>query len=93
MKGDIPVNASGGLLSGIPVTVAGTSRVVEAVWQLQGKGGKHQVHGAKIAVAHGTGGLCGQMHCVLVLEKGGKKNVAASSNCWRGDDEAYFEKT
>lgn len=72
MNGDIPVNPSGGLLSGIPVTVAGMSRVAEAVWQLQGKCGKHQVAGAKTAVAHGTGGLCGQMHCVLVLEKGGK---------------------
>jgi acetyl-CoA C-acetyltransferase len=72
MKGDIPVNASGGLLSGIPVTVAGTSRVAEATWQLQGTAGKHQVPGARIAVAHGSGGLCGQMHCVLVLEKGGK---------------------
>jgi acetyl-CoA C-acetyltransferase len=72
MKGDIPVNASGGLLSGIPVTVAGTSRVAEATWQLQGTAGKHQVPGARIAVAHGSGGLCGQMHCVIVLEKGGK---------------------
>ncbi len=72
MKGDTPVNASGGLLSGVPVTVAGTSRVAEAAWQLQGKAGQHQIPGAKIAVAHGTGGLCGQMHCVLVLEKGGK---------------------
>ena len=72
MSGDIPVNPSGGLLSGVPVTVAGMSRVAEAAWQLQGKCGKHQVPGAKTAVAHGTGGLCGQMHCVLVLEKGGK---------------------
>ncbi len=72
MSGDIPVNPSGGLLSGIPVTVAGMSRVAEAVWQLQDKCGQHQVAGARIAVAHGTGGMCGQMHCVLVLEKGGK---------------------
>lgn len=72
MKGSLPINPSGGLLSGIPVTVAGMSRVAEAVWQLQGKAGEHQVDGAKRAVAHGCGGLCGQMHCVLVLEKGGK---------------------
>lgn len=72
LKGDLPVNPSGGLLSGIPVTVAGMTRVAEAVWQLQGKAGEHQVQGAKRAVAHGCGGLCGQMHCVLVLEKGGK---------------------
>ncbi|MBN1376254.1 MAG: thiolase family protein [Dehalococcoidia bacterium] len=72
MKGAIPVNASGGLLSGVPVTVAGSSRVAEATWQLQGKAGKRQLSGVKRAVAHGCGGLCGQMHCVLVLEKGGK---------------------
>jgi len=72
LKGELPVNPSGGLLSGIPVTVAGMTRVAEAVWQLQGKAGEHQVQGAKRAVAHGCGGLCGQMHCVLVLEKGGK---------------------
>jgi acetyl-CoA C-acetyltransferase len=72
LKGSLPVNPSGGLLSGIPVTVAGMTRVAEAVWQLQGKAGEHQVQGAKRAVAHGCGGLCGQMHCVLVLEKGGK---------------------
>ena len=72
LKGELPVNPSGGLLSGIPVTVAGMTRVAEAVWQLQGKAGEHQVQGAKRAVAHGCGGLAGQMHCVLVLEKGGK---------------------
>jgi acetyl-CoA C-acetyltransferase len=72
LKGEIPVNPSGGLLAGIPVTVAGITRVAEAVWQLQGKAGEHQVEGAKRAVAHGCGGLAGQMHCVLVLEKGGK---------------------
>jgi acetyl-CoA C-acetyltransferase len=72
LKGEIPVNPSGGLLAGIPVTVAGMTRVAEAVWQLQGKAGEHQVQGAKRAVAHGCGGLAGQMHCVLVLEKGGK---------------------
>lgn len=71
LGGALPVNASGGLLSGVPETVAGISRVAEAVWQLQGLAGDHQVSGARVAVAHGCGGLCGQMHCVLVLEKGG----------------------
>jgi len=46
--------------------------VAEAVWQLQGKAGEHQIAGAKRAVAPGCDGLAGQMHCVLVLEKGGK---------------------
>lgn len=72
IEGDLPVNPSGGLLSGVPVTVAGMSRVAEAALQLQCKCGDRQVPGAKIALAHGTAGVCGQMHCVLVLEKGGK---------------------
>jgi acetyl-CoA C-acetyltransferase len=67
LNGELPVNPSGGLLSGVPVTVAGMSRVAEAVWQLQGRAGERQVPGAKLAVAHGCGGVCGQMHCVLVL--------------------------
>ena len=72
MEGDLPVNPSGGLLSGVPVTVAGMSRVAEAALQLQGKCVGHQVPGVRMALAHGTAGVCGQMHCVLVLEKGGK---------------------
>jgi len=70
--GELPVNPSGGLLSGVPVTVAGMSRVAEAVLQLQGKCGGRQIDGARKAIAHGTAGVCGQMHCVMVLEKGGK---------------------
>lgn len=72
MEGNIPVNPSGGLLSGIPITVAGMSRVAEAALQLQGKAGNRQIPGSKMALAHGTAGVCGQMHCVLVLEKGDK---------------------
>jgi len=70
IEGHIPVNPSGGLLAGIPVTVAGMSRIAEASLQLRGEAGNRQISGAKIAVAHGTAGVCGQMHCVLVLEKG-----------------------
>ncbi len=70
MGGELPVNPSGGLLSGVPVTVAGLSRVAEAARQLRGEAGEYQVPEAKLALAHGTAGLCGQVHCVLVLEKG-----------------------
>jgi acetyl-CoA C-acetyltransferase len=67
--GDIPVNPSGGLLSGVPVNVAGLNRAVEAVYQLRGEAGKRQVHAAETAVIHGTGGVCGQMHCVINLRR------------------------
>jgi acetyl-CoA C-acetyltransferase len=68
--GELPVNPSGGLLSGVPITVAGLSRVAEAARQLRGEAGEHQIPEARVALAHGTAGLCGQVHCVVVLEKG-----------------------
>jgi len=68
--GDIPVNPSGGLLSGVPVNVAGLNRAVEAVTQLRGEAGRRQVDGAGTALVHGTGGVCGQMHCVIILRRG-----------------------
>jgi acetyl-CoA C-acetyltransferase len=68
--GRIPINPSGGLLSGVPVNVAGLNRALEAVVQLRQEGGKRQVDGARTAVVHGTSGVCGQMQCVIVLRRG-----------------------
>jgi len=68
--GEIPINASGGLLSGVPVNVAGLNRAAEAAIQLREEAGKRQIDGAKKAVVHGTGGVCGQMHCVINLRRG-----------------------
>jgi acetyl-CoA C-acetyltransferase len=67
MGGDLPVNPSGGLLSGVPSGVAGMSRVTEAFLQLRGEAGNRQVEGAKIALAQGVTGACGQSQCVIVL--------------------------
>jgi acetyl-CoA C-acetyltransferase len=67
--GQLPINPSGGLLSGVPVTTAGLDRIAEAVLQLRGEAGGRQVPGAKRAIAHGTSGICGQLHCVFVLER------------------------
>jgi len=71
MDGEIPINASGGLLSGNPEEVAGLARIVEGVLQLRGEAGDRQV-GGKInrVLAHGTDGPCGQHHCVVILENG-----------------------
>lgn len=63
----LPVNPSGGLLSGVPVTVAGLNRVIEVARQLTGDAGGAQVSGARRAVAHGASGAGGQGQCVLVL--------------------------
>ncbi len=67
MEGDLPVNPSGGLLSGVPANVMGLNRVAEAALQLMGNARGHQLKGARTAVAQGHSGFCGQHHCVIVL--------------------------
>jgi len=67
MGGQLPVNPSGGMLSGNPTTVAGMSRVAEAALQLRGEAGGRQVPGASVALAHGVTGICGQHQCVMIL--------------------------
>lgn len=69
LGGSLPVNASGGLLSGHPVIAAGLIRIAEVVKQIRGDAGKYQVDGVKLALAQGLNGLCGQSHCVWVLGK------------------------
>jgi acetyl-CoA C-acetyltransferase len=69
MKGELPINPSGGVLSAHAVLVAGLARLAECVLQLRGEAGARQVEGAKTALAHGINGPCGQSHCVFVLGK------------------------
>ena len=70
MGGQLPVNPSGGMLSGNPTIVAGMARVAEAVLQLRGEAGDRQVPGASLALAHGVTGICGQHQCVMILGNG-----------------------
>ena len=70
MGGQLPVNPSGGMLSGNPTVVAGMARVAEAVLQLRGEAGDRQVPGASVALAHGVTGICGQHQCVMILGNG-----------------------
>jgi acetyl-CoA C-acetyltransferase len=67
MGGQLPVNPSGGVLAGNPNSVAGMARVAEAVLQLRGEAGARQVEGAKVALAHGYTGICGQLQAVMIL--------------------------
>lgn len=67
MGGKLPVNPSGGMLSGNPTIVAGMARVAEAVLQLRREAGDRQVPGASMALAHGFTGVCGQHQCVMIL--------------------------
>jgi acetyl-CoA C-acetyltransferase len=68
MGGELPINPSGGMLSGLPVCVAGMQRAAECVLQLRGEAGARQVSGVTKAVAHGVDGPAGQLHCVITLE-------------------------
>ncbi|MBO1076909.1 thiolase family protein [Roseomonas marmotae] len=54
--GDIPVNASGGVLCTNAIAVTAMVRVAEIAQQVRGKAGGHQVQGAKIGIASGNGG-------------------------------------
>jgi len=59
--GDIPVNASGGLLSkGHPLGATGVANIYEITTHLRGQAGKRQVEGAKAGLAHviGLGSAC-----------------------------------
>ncbi len=67
MGGQLPVNPSGGVLPGNPNTVAGMARVAEVVLQLRGEAGARQVEGAKVGLAHGYTGICGQLQAVMIL--------------------------
>jgi len=67
IDGPLPVNASGGLLSGHPVIAAGLIRMAEVVRQLRGEAGGAQAKDPIVGVAQGVNGLCGQSHCVWVL--------------------------
>ena len=67
--GELPVNPSGGLLSGNPLGVAGMARVAEAYLQLSGQSGERQIGNAETALAHGCYGSNGQSHCVILMRR------------------------
>ena len=69
IDGNMPVNPSGGVLSGNPSGVAGLIRVAEAFLQLKGKAVERQIPQAETALAHGFYGQSGQAHCVSILRK------------------------
>ncbi|ETF01082.1 thiolase [Advenella kashmirensis W13003] len=57
-EGELPVNTHGGLLShGHPARAGGIGNIVEGVTQLRGEAGARQIAGAKLALAHGMGGV------------------------------------
>jgi acetyl-CoA acetyltransferase len=57
LGGQLPINTDGGGLSSNHPGMRGIFLIIEAVRQLRGQCGPRQVPGAKLAVAHGSGGL------------------------------------
>lgn len=57
LGGRLPINTDGGGLSSNHPGMRGIFLIIEAVRQLRGQCGPRQVQGAKLAVAHGSGGL------------------------------------
>ena len=67
LGGELPVNLDGGGLSSNHPGMRGIFLVIEAARQLRGEAGERQVDGAKLALAHGTGGLLGTLHSGATL--------------------------
>jgi len=68
IDGDMPVNASGGLLGmGYAIEASGSQRALEAVLQLRGQAGKHQICDAQTAVAQSWRGVPTATGAVAVL--------------------------
>ncbi len=55
--GDFPLNTNGGGLSYCHPGMYGIFTLIEATRQLRGQCGERQVEGARVALAHGTGGV------------------------------------
>ncbi|MBM3683071.1 MAG: thiolase [Actinobacteria bacterium] len=70
LGGELPVNPDGGGLSNNHPGMRGIFLVIEAAKQLRGECGDRQVAGAKLAVAHGTGGTLGVSHSGATLVLG-----------------------
>ncbi|MBF6175680.1 thiolase domain-containing protein [Nocardia blacklockiae] len=64
--GALPINPSGGVLSGNPTGATGLVRFLEAALQVRGLAGEHQVEGARRAVGHAMGGAS-QFHALWVV--------------------------
>lgn len=64
--GRLAVNTNGGRLSCVHPGMYGLFEIVEAVHQLQGRCGDRQVGDAKVALAHGNGGVLSSQATVIL---------------------------
>lgn len=68
--GELPINPSGGGISGNPPCATGLIRIIEAAKQLRGEADGYQIKNAKKAIASGQIGMCAQNNIVYILEGG-----------------------
>ncbi|MDP3316663.1 MAG: thiolase [Devosia sp.] len=64
--GELPVNTNGGGLSCVHPGMYGLFALAEATHQLMGMAGERQVPGAKLALAHGNGGMLSSQATVIL---------------------------
>jgi acetyl-CoA C-acetyltransferase len=64
--GKLPCDPSGGVLCTNPIGATALIRVAEAAMQVSGRAGDHQIDGAKLALAHGLGGVS-QFNGIMIL--------------------------
>lgn len=69
VNGKLPINPSGGAISSNPYACVGLIRIAEAALQVMGKAGERQIMDVECALSHGVSGMCGQSHCVVILDK------------------------
>lgn len=65
--GRLPVNPSGGAVAGHAYFATGLIRLVEAIRQVTGDAGDHQVDDARLALAHGAVGPAHQANAVNIV--------------------------
>lgn len=66
MDGDLPINASGGVLSTNTIGASAMQRQAEVALQIMGKAGEHQLPKVNLGAAHGWGGGI-QFHTIMIL--------------------------
>jgi acetyl-CoA acetyltransferase len=64
--GALPVNTNGGGLSYCHPGMYGIFTIIEAVRQVRGESGERQVEGARVALAHGNGGVLSSEATVIL---------------------------
>ena len=67
-EGELPVNASGGVLSGNVIYASGLARLMEAALQVRGQAGPTQLKNAKRGLVHSQAGLAMQANIVYIVE-------------------------